>query len=262
MSKFCQNCGAEMKDDTTFCGMCGTRLDSGDTGANRQSPTVDVNASASSQYGNPYGQSAGSNSYGNQYGQSAGPNSYGNQYGQSAGSNPYGNQYGQSTGSNQYGNQYGQSTGTSPYANQYGQPFNPYQNMMPGARMSEKQFYDTFASNGIKSSVIVTAVIAYLSAGVSLLYGIVMEDISLALVDVIFYGIISTLLLTQKKWGYALAIAIYGIVFSLIGLIVSGMFTGIVAIIFSITAAVNLKKMSKAYSFYLATGQLPIGEVR
>lgn len=124
-----------------------------------------------------------------------------------------------------------------------------------GGVLSEKEFYARFMSKNSKSWVTALMVIAFLTAGLSLILMLVGNIF--ALVDVVFYLVMGILLLKKKKWGIALATTIYGGVGVLLTLFTGGGVTGIVALICGIMATKELKKFAALYAAYQQTGVLP-----
>lgn len=123
-----------------------------------------------------------------------------------------------------------------------------------GQRLSYKQFYDLYAPKNVKNLGIALGIIALISGAVSIA-NLVFSNF-IALIDIVFYVTMGILLLTTKKWGLALAVTIYSGFFSLIAMAISGVASGIVALMVGIFATINLQKISRAYKQYLATGQI------
>lgn len=123
-----------------------------------------------------------------------------------------------------------------------------------GQRLSHKQFYDLYVPKKVKNWGIALGIIALISGAVSIT-NLALGNF-IALIDITFYVTMGILLLTTKKWGLALAVTIYSGFFSLIAMAMSGVASGVVALIVGIFATVNLQKVSRAYKQYLATGQI------
>ena len=154
------------------------------------------------------------------------------------------------------------SCGTSQdvYNPNYGQ-FNNYNdpntNPAPpsGEKLTEKQFYDMYAPKKTKNWVTAIAVMAFITAGASAV--LLLFANYLSLIDIAFYVPMGILTLTKKKWGFPLAITIYSGTFSLLGVLMGGTPSGILAIVIGIFATIHLRKVNIAYQNYETTGQLP-----
>lgn len=133
-------------------------------------------------------------------------------------------------------------------------------NNVQGRQMSYEEFYEKFASKKVKKNAKIVGIICIITAVVSLgLLGMTMNPLSV--IDIIFYGVFAGLVLKKKKWVFTLPVCIYGGVFTIIGLAMSGAPSGIFAFVMSIIATTSLKKVDDAYKQYLATNQLPQSEI-
>lgn len=134
------------------------------------------------------------------------------------------------------------------------------QNNIQGEKMSYDEFYEKFASKKAKNNAKTVGIICIITAVISL--GILGATTNpLAVIDIVFYGVFAGLVLKKKKWVFTLPVCIYGGVFTIIGLAISGTPSGIFAFIISIIATISLKKVDDAYKKYLATNQLPQNEI-
>ena len=240
-------CGYENEANSGFCSNCGKKLqESADNGQVNFNQTASSNAQMGGyvNQSNGYGQSTnGYNNQSNGYGQPTNgynnqPNGYGqptngynnqpNGYGQPTnGYNNQSNGYGQPM--NGYGNQpngYGQPTnGYNNQSNGYGQPINGYSNQPNGygqqaaqnqvwGNMSEKDFYQRFASKGTKGWAVTMIVLCFLSAAVGAIQiGVNIHELRLAMmfshtatllvmisvIEIVYYVIMGILLLAKKK---------------------------------------------------------------
>lgn len=133
-------------------------------------------------------------------------------------------------------------------------------NNMFGDKMSYDEFYGKFASKKTRNNAKTVGIICIITAVVSLgILGMTMNPLSA--IDVIFYGVFAGLVLKKKKWVFTLPVCIYGGVFTIIGLAMSGTPSGIFAFIMSIIATISLKRVEDAHKQYFATNQLPQNEI-
>lgn len=133
-------------------------------------------------------------------------------------------------------------------------------NAMPGAKLSYEEFYDRFASKKTKNNAKTVGIICIITAVVGL--GILgMRTNALYAIDIIFYSVFAGLILKKKKWVLTLLVCIYGGVFTIIGLVISGTPSGIFAFVMSIIATISLKKVDDAYKQYLVKNQLPQNKI-
>ena len=261
----CTYCGYENEANSGFCSNCGKKLqESADNGQVNFNQTASSNAQMGGyvNQSNGYGQST--NGYNNQskgYGQPTnGYNNQSNGYGQPM--NGYGNQpngYGQST--NGYNNQ----------PNGYGQQ--AAQNQVWG-NMSEKDFYQRFASKGTKGWAVTMIVLCFLSAAVGAIQiGVNIHELRLAMmfshtatllvmisvIEIVYYVIMGILLLAKKKWFLTLIIAIVEVITRVALIIISETFTyqGVFFLIIAIICTTLLKKVNDAYKIYKNTGNVP-----
>lgn len=127
-------------------------------------------------------------------------------------------------------------------------------------KMTYLDFFDKFASKKVKNNAKTVGIICIITAVISL--GILGATTNpLSVIDIIFYGVFAGLILKKKNWVFTLPVCIYGGVFTIIGLVMSGTPSGIFAFVMSIIATISLKKVDEAYKQYLVTNQLPENEI-
>lgn len=124
---------------------------------------------------------------------------------------------------------------------------------------NEEQFYQRFASKKSKGWVNTIAIICIITAIVSL--GQVALENFFHIIDVVVYTALAVLIFKKKNWIYSLIVTCYGGVFSIAGLLLTGVPTGFFAIIAGIFATIALKKVHDAYKIYRTSGQLPTTEI-
>lgn len=125
--------------------------------------------------------------------------------------------------------------------------------------MSYVDFYERFASKKTKNNTKAIGIICIITAVLSL--GLFGMGNFISIIDVLFYSVFAGLILKLKKWTFTLPVAMYGGIFTILGLALSGTPSGIVAFIVSIIATVQLKKLNDAYNLYLSTNQFPQTEI-
>lgn len=260
---YCKKCGKEINDTAMFCKFCGAPVEvkgnDETTVLGQQTPPVNDNAGETTVlnsdippvYAQPTAQPQQT-----AYQAPAQQASYQ--------APPVQPQY-QQGGQNAY-QAAPQTTNTQPYyqpdANAYNQQYaNPYDMNNPyanpsGGLLTYEQFYELYASNKTKSNAKSIAIICFITAALSLILMFTMGSF-VGIIDIVFYVIFGILIMKKPKWQVTLPVAIYGGVFSIIGLLTSGAPGGILALVISIIATVQLKKVDDAYKNYLVTNQVP-----
>lgn len=140
--------------------------------------------------------------------------------------------------------------GDNPYQDMYAQPpvqqqppVQTYPNLMqngyPNTQFTFEQFFDRFASNKTKGYVKWLGIIAIVTAVLSLV-GIFTGNY-VVIIDLIFYGVFSFLLLKKKNWVFPLIVTCYSGIFTIINIALGGAPSGIVALILGILSTVKMK---------------------
>lgn len=275
---YCKNCGKEINDAAMFCKFCGAPVEvkenDGTTVLGQQASSVSNDAGETTVLGNdvppvyaqPTAQPEPQPVYSQpsyqavqQQAQYQAPvqqptyqaSSVPPQYQQGAQNNQ---QFAPQTPNIQPNYQSNANANYQQYANSY-DVNNPYANPN-GAMLTYEQFYELYASNKTKSNAKTISVICFITAALSLILLFAAGDF-IGIVDIIFYVIFGILIMKKPKWQLTLPVAIYGGIFSIIGLVTSGTPGGILALIISIMATVQLKKVDDAYKNYLMTNQVP-----
>lgn len=140
----------------------------------------------------------------------------------------------------------------------YQQP--TYQQSAYGQNLSWKEFYTRYAAKGTKSSLGWMVGICFFTAAISLLSLVLVGNV-LGILDILVYTLMGILLLTQKKFVFALIPTIYSGIWSVVSLVASGTVTGVVAIIAGVICIKGLSKLDKAYKEYQATGICPATQI-
>lgn len=126
--------------------------------------------------------------------------------------------------------------------------------------MNEKTFYKTYMSKNARGWVTATIVCAFISAALNIanvaLYG------PASLLDAILCLVIGIVLIKKKSWVLPLIFAIYGIIVSILSLVLSGTPSGILAIAAGIISVIKLRKFAAAYKQYKNTGLLPMDIIK
>ena len=154
----------------------------------------------------------------------------------------------------------------NPYQNMYAQPHvqqqspvqaypNPMQNGYPNTQFTFEQFFDRFASNKTKGYVKWLGIIAIVTAVLSLVN--IFAGNYVGVIDLIFYGVFSFLLLKNKNWAFPLIVTCYSGTFTIITVALGGTPSGIVALILGILSTVKMKKITDLYKVYKTSGQFP-----
>lgn len=128
----------------------------------------------------------------------------------------------------------------------------------PNAAMEQldyRQFYYRYASKKTKGLSITLIVICFITAAASII-SILFGNI-LSIVDFIYYFVFAFLMLAKKTYVFPLAVTIYSGIFSLFGLLTTGIVSGVVAMVIGIMCVVALWKVKCAYEAYKKTGILP-----
>lgn len=133
-------------------------------------------------------------------------------------------------------------------------PFNPATPPVT-APLDERQFYYMYASKNTKGLSTALIVICFITAAISLVS--LLFGNFLSFVDFAYYIVFAFLMLFKKNWVFPLAVTIYSGVFSLFGLLVSGIASGIVVLVIGIMCVIRLRKVNGAYEIYKKTRQLP-----
>lgn len=226
--KYCKNCGKELPDGAMFCGDCGTQCDSTFSNyGNQNNYSYNEKTILVSNYPNNTDNNFSRNNGQAQYQQS-------NNYGQAYPQQPSNNYYAQNQS----------------YQNNYGQH---------NHIMTYKDFYDKFASQKGKNSMTSIGSICILTAVLS--FVLLFSGDFFNIIDLIFYVVFAILIFTTKHWVLPLIVTCYGGIFSVLGLLLTGTPSGVVAVTVGIMATINVKKVHEAYNKYLATGELPIQPV-
>ena len=134
-----------------------------------------------------------------------------------------------------------------------------YQQPAYGQNITWKEFYDLYAAKGTKSSLRWLVAICFLSAGLSLVY--VLLGNMLSILDVVLYSVMGLLLLTQKRTIFALIPTVCAVVGTVINLLISGRVSGIFAIIAGFGCVKKLRNLDAAYKEYQATGICPTNQI-
>lgn len=142
---------------------------------------------------------------------------------------------------------------------------NPNQNhysdvSIPKQKLNYKEFYKAFASKKTKNAISWTGTICIFTMVVSFAFFGMYQN-TLSIMDILFYGIFSVLILKLRKWQVIVPVCIYSGVFSIIGVILTSTPSGILAVVVSIIAVVKAKKIDDAYKHYLMTNQYPTEKI-
>lgn len=119
--------------------------------------------------------------------------------------------------------------------------------------MSNRDFYDMYASRATKGLTIALEVLCFVNAGGSFLLLMSAETIrtvlgvemsvGMSLLDILFYTTFGILLHTTKQWGIALTITIYAGFFTLVWL-TQGMLSGEGILVVGILCTIKLKQLA------------------
>ena len=140
---------------------------------------------------------------------------------------------------------------------QYIPPVNSPLNAPVPAEISEDEFFERFADKNLKTNYKVTMIISFLSAVIAI-PAIVFGNV-FSIIDLIAFAVIGGLMLKKKTWILPLAMAIWGGIGTVLSMATTGTPTGIVALIFAISATIGAKKVHDAYVQFKSTGVAPTG---
>lgn len=135
----------------------------------------------------------------------------------------------------------------------------PSHNVWPEEEMSGKEFFDRYAAKNTKGWATAMVVICFLTAAVSIAQMLLLSIWSA--IDAAFYVAMGVLLLSRKKWIYALLPTLYSILGSVLALALGGKATGIVALIIGIMSTISLRRGDKEYQAYKTSHCLPEKEI-
>ena len=133
---------------------------------------------------------------------------------------------------------------------------NPWTDAKP---QSFAEFYELVASSKTKGQIKALGIIAIITAALSLVLTFTLNP--LGVIDVIFYTVMAVLLFKKRSWIIPLIMVIYSGIFTIIELAVSGTPSGIVVLIVGIMAIINMKKLDTAYKNYQSTGIMPTEQI-
>lgn len=138
----------------------------------------------------------------------------------------------------------------------------PYQapNPYAPANLSYADFYNRYASKKTRNYVTWMAVIFFFTAAISLVFLLALEN-TLAILDILVYGIMGAALLASKQTVFAVVPTIYGAIWSVIGMANGNTPSGVVAIIVGVACMGQLAKVQKAYNKYKQDGLAPTEEL-
>ena len=152
------------------------------------------------------------------------------------------------------------------YQQPYQQPQPVYQQpyQAPGAyapqNMTYGEFYNRFASKKTRNFVTWMAVICFVTAALSLVFAVTLENY-LSILDIVVYVSMGILLLSTKQSIFATLPTIYGAIWTVVGLVGGGAPSGIVAIVVGVSCMGQLNKVKKAYDKYRMDGLAPMEEL-
>lgn len=244
---YCTFCGALLPDEATFCTSCGRKLnecdDSVDGGTTVLSEDFDEgnvinNATAS---GNPEVY-ANNDSFVDSSSQNA-SEGFQQPY------NPSASNASAYQASVQPAAPFIPSSVPDQFAN------NPLKSYGSQENLSYEEFYEQFASKNTKSNIKATGIIAIITVVLS--FAALGMGNLLSILDIVVYAVLAFFILKKKHWYFTLALACYSSLFTIVGLVLSGMPSGIVASIIAIVATVKGKKLADAYKNYQETNQIP-----
>lgn len=241
----CPNCGTYLNEGTRFCIKCGTPVSAGN-------PQYQNPQQNQAQYQNPQYQNQ-------QYGapQYQNPQYHAPQYQNPQYQNPqYQNPQYQNP---QYQNPQYQNPQyyNMPYGNN---AFNPGTVPLSQRNLTEKDFFNQYATKGAKNLMTANGVVCFVTAAVSIVLIAVLGNMY-SIVDLILYFILGILTFSTKNWVCPLLVAITGGAGTVIGLVNTGTLSGVPALIIAIGAASNAKLVHDAYLRYKNEGIIPSAPV-
>lgn len=121
------------------------------------------------------------------------------------------------------------------------------------------EFFVKFASKKTRNYVKALGIICIVTAVISLCSFVVYPN-PLFVIDFIFYVIFGSLILKVKRLAVIVPVCIYGGLFTIIGIILTGVPTGIFAFIIGIFTALQLKKFNDAFKNFKLKNQIPSEE--
>lgn len=136
----------------------------------------------------------------------------------------------------------------------------PNSQFQQSKKLNYKEFYKAFASKKTKNAISWTGTICIFTMVVSFAFFGMYQN-TLSIMDILFYGIFSVLILKLRKWQVIVPVCIYSGVFSIIGVILTSTPSGILAVVVSIIAVVKAKRIDDAYKHYLMTNQYPTEKI-
>lgn len=124
------------------------------------------------------------------------------------------------------------------------------------------QFYEEFATKGLKSEVKCLVILGYINVGISALLLLLMGYL-VAVIDILILVGATVTLQKTKKWGAALVFIIYCGISILSYLGATGEIRGGAAIVFivALMTAGGLKKIGEAYKEYQLSGTIPAEQI-
>lgn len=233
--KFCKTCGAQLHDNDAFCVVCGTTVEQANAA---DAPTDFYDTEATTVLNE------------SEFDDKAEETTVLSDNSPYQNNNPY-----------QSGNYYqGDNNVYTPPVQPQQPPVQGYYNQPQGnayqdTKLTFEQFYEKVASKKTKSDAKALAIITIITAAVGIA-SIVMGNY-FGIIDVVFYGVFSFLLFKKKNWILPLIVTCYSGCFTVINLVVSGVASGIFALIIGIITTIKLKKVNDAYKAYQTTGQYP-----
>ena len=172
----------------------------------------------------------------------------------------YNQGYQQPMTNQQYGQTYGQ-TYQQPYMNQP-QGFNNYNPQMMQYGQGNMPFTKEAMCKlpqfkNANASTMAGAIIAYISAVVTLILIIAEEMDPMSLIDVIIVALLGVIIHRTKSFGPSVVLLVYGIVSCIVTTLTMGALSGWLLIIGGIAAVIGSNKISKAWKNYERTGMIP-----
>jgi ABC-type multidrug transport system fused ATPase/permease subunit len=160
----------------------------------------------------------------------------------------------------QYGQTYGQ-TYQQPYMNQP-QGFNNFNPQMMQYGQGNMPFTKEAMCKlpqfkNANASTMAGAIIAYISAVVTLILIIAEEMDPMSLIDVIIVALLGVIIHRTKSFGPSVVLLVYGIVSCIVTTLTMGVLSGWLLIIGGIAAVIGSNKISKAWKNYERTGMIP-----
>ncbi len=146
-----------------------------------------------------------------------------------------------------------------PYQPAYQQPY-PASGAYAPQNMTYGEFYNRFASKKTRNFVTWMAVICFVTAALSLVLAVTLENY-LSILDIVVYVSMGILLLSTKQSIFATLPTIYGAIWTVVGLVGGGAPSGVVAIVVGVSCMGQLNKVKKAYDKYRMDGLAPTEEL-